>query len=202
MKLICAAKDIPFEVKDVDFANMKADRKAWPFGQAPRLVDGDIDICQSNTIIRYLARKGGLNGANEKEATAVDMIMEAVESLRVKYGALIYQDQLADAAKAAYYTAHIDPSSQEGRNGGAHFGYLDTLLKASGSGFMVGSGLSAADLCVFDIVDLHVRIFPEQMAKDYPELVGLHARISELPGVKEYLAGPQRMQKINGNDLG
>lgn len=137
MKLICAAKDIPFEVKDVDFANMKADRKAWPFGQAPRLVDGDIDICQSNTIIRYLARKGGLNGANEKEATAVDMIMEAVESLRVKYGALIYQDQLADAAKAAYYTAHIDPSSQEGRNGGAHFGYLDTLLKASGSGFMV-----------------------------------------------------------------
>jgi hypothetical protein len=31
---------------------------------------------------------------------------------------------------------------------------------------MVGSGLSAADLCVFDIVDLHVRIFPEQMAKD------------------------------------
>ena len=72
----------------------------------------------------------------------------------------------ADAAKAAYYTAHIDPSSQEGRNGGAHFGYLDILLKASGSGFMVGSGLTAADLCVFDIVDLHVRIFPEEMAKD------------------------------------
>ena len=30
-------------------------------------------------VYRYLARKAGLNGANEKEATAVDMIMEAVE---------------------------------------------------------------------------------------------------------------------------
>lgn len=33
VKLICSAKDIPYEVVDVDFQNMKTDRVAYPFGQ-------------------------------------------------------------------------------------------------------------------------------------------------------------------------
>jgi glutathione S-transferase len=51
------------------------------------------------------------------------------------------------------------------RNGGAHFEYLETLLASNGggSGFFVRSGLTAADLCVWEIVDLHMRLFKEQM---------------------------------------
>jgi glutathione S-transferase len=51
------------------------------------------------------------------------------------------------------------------RNGGAHFEYLETLLASNsgGSGFFVGSGLTAADLCVWEIVDLHMRLFKDQM---------------------------------------
>lgn len=36
----------------------------------------------------------------------------------------------------------------------------------------------------------------------YPLLTGHHQRIAELPGIKEYLASPQRLEKINGNGLG
>lgn len=52
IKLICSAKNIPFEIVDVDFQNMKVDRAAYPFGQCPRMVDGDVDITQSNAMIR------------------------------------------------------------------------------------------------------------------------------------------------------
>jgi glutathione S-transferase len=52
IKLICSAKNISFEVVDVDFQNMKVDRAAYPFGQCPRMVDGDVDITQSNAMIR------------------------------------------------------------------------------------------------------------------------------------------------------
>jgi hypothetical protein len=38
MKLICAAKQIPFEVQDIDYQKMKEDRTTYPFGQAPRSV--------------------------------------------------------------------------------------------------------------------------------------------------------------------
>lgn len=36
----------------------------------------------------------------------------------------------------------------------------------------------------------------------YPLLVAHHARIAELPGVKEYLASPLRLEKVNNNNLG
>jgi glutathione S-transferase len=42
---------------------------------------------------------------------------------------------------------------------------MESLLAANGggSGFFVGAGLTAADLCVWEIVDLHMRLFKEQM---------------------------------------
>lgn len=52
IKLLCAAKGVQFEMKDVDYEQMKTDRAQYPFGQCPRLVDGDVDICQSNAMVR------------------------------------------------------------------------------------------------------------------------------------------------------
>jgi glutathione S-transferase len=71
----------------------------------------------------------------------------------------------AAEAKAAYKATHIDAESSSARNNGAHFAYLEGLLarNGGGSGYIVGSGLTAADLCVWEIVDLHLRIFKEEM---------------------------------------
>jgi glutathione S-transferase len=70
-----------------------------------------------------------------------------------------------DEAKAAYKATHISADSSTGRNNGAHFAFLEGLLarNGGGSGYIVGSGLTAADLCVWEIVDLHLRIFKEDM---------------------------------------
>lgn len=38
-----------------------------PAALCARFVDGDIDITQSNTILRYIGRKYGLIGSTEKE---------------------------------------------------------------------------------------------------------------------------------------
>jgi glutathione S-transferase len=69
-------------------------------------------------------------------------------------------------AKAAYWATHGARDSANGRNGGAHFVYLDSLLarNGGGAGFFVGSGLTAADLCVWELVDIHLRIFDELKA--------------------------------------
>lgn len=220
-----------------------------------------------------------------------------------------------EEAKAAYWQAHGAKESSTGRNKGAHFAYLDAALARNngGAGYVVGSSLTAGDLCVWEIVDLHLRILKEQMhdpvsgkatsgshiklrgewwgrrqgaqrphlqmaamlpawasmplngsSKDgtayqslfgltaacwcigskwtiaarlstcrhrnlphcshglrgcltelcchwvcrglpvlqYPLLVAHHARIAELPGIKEYLASPARLEKVNNNNLG
>lgn len=51
-RLICGAKNVPFEVVEIDYPAMKADRAGYPFAQCPRMVDGDVDITQSSAIAR------------------------------------------------------------------------------------------------------------------------------------------------------
>jgi hypothetical protein len=36
----------------------------------------------------------------------------------------------------------------------------------------------------------------------YPLLVAHHGRVAALPGIKEYLASPARLDKVNNNNLG
>jgi hypothetical protein len=36
----------------------------------------------------------------------------------------------------------------------------------------------------------------------YPLLVAHHSRVAGLPGIKEYLASPARLDKVNNNNLG
>ena len=43
-------------------------RSRAAFGQLPILHDGDLTICQSRTIARYLARKACIDGASDHEA--------------------------------------------------------------------------------------------------------------------------------------
>lgn len=199
-KLCLSAKDVPFDVTPVDWAAMKADSAHYPFGQCPRYVDGDVDLVQSNAIIRHIARKYSLYGTTEKEHSLVDMVLDGIEDLRTKYVPLIYQDQLAAEKKVLYWKHHAAPEGLTLRNGGAHFQYLANMLKPSG--FVVDSGVTAADLALFDIVDLHVRIFPEEMKATYPQLMAHYTKVSEIPGVKAYLASPLRLEKPNNSPLG
>jgi len=63
--------------------NWPAEITETPFGQLPVLIeylpnDSEIRISQSQSIIRYLARKFSLNGSNEIEATILDSINETL----------------------------------------------------------------------------------------------------------------------------
>lgn len=146
------------------------------------------------------SRKFSLYGASVADAAYIDAVLDAVESIRSKYIDLIYVAQLADDAKAAYAKKHVDPATASERNGGAHFTYLNTILGTRS--FMVGDALSIADIAVFDIVDLHLRILDADMRAAYPALVAHHDRVAAVPGVAKYLASPLRLAKVNGNDLG
>lgn len=159
------------------------------------------NLCQSNAILRHIGRKYNLyGGASIADAAHIDAVIDGVESLRNKYVDLIYGAQLADDAKAAYFAKHCNPATSTERNGGAHFAYLESIL-AKGP-YMVGDSLSIADIAVFDIVDLHLRIFDAEMRAAYPGLTAHHARVTAIPGVAAYLASPLRLPKVNGNDLG
>jgi glutathione S-transferase len=183
---------------------MKADKVGFPCGQAPRFQDDTVDMVQSNAIVRHLGRKHDMYGTDLKEQALVDQVMDAVESIKLKYLNLIYQDQLSDEAKAAYFKLHIDASGAVERNGGAHFAYLDCMLKShkDGGAFVLGSQLSVADITLFDIVDAHVRIYGDEFKTAWPALAAHHDAVAGLPTVAAYLSSDRRHPKQNGNALG
>ena len=197
IRLTLAGKELDWECLPIDYGAMKKDREGFPCGQAPRFVDDEVDMVQSNAILRHLGRKYDLYGSNLKENAQVDMIIETVESIKGKYLTLVYTDNLEDTAKDAYWKTHLDLDSIEGRNSGAHFAYLDALVKKlSGDGpFALGSTWSIADIVVFDIVDRHINIWGDDFKTEYPDLTAVHAAVAEIPGVKTYLASDRRPEK-------
>lgn len=190
----------------------------FPFRQSPTYEDPATlpplsptvsALPQSNAILRHLARQHALYGDGSlRQAADVDVLLEAVESLRLPYVSLVYRDQLSEAAKTTYCSTHLDRgTADQSRNGGAHFSYLEQYLEASSGGleaggWAVGGQASVADFAVFEVVDLHLRVFRERVEKDYGRLAAHHAMVAALPGVKEYLASPKCLAQVNNNNLG
>jgi hypothetical protein len=67
---------------------------AQDISQQCRLVDGELDIAQSQTIVRYLGRKFDCYGSSEKERACIDMILDGIVSLRKFYLELVYTEQM------------------------------------------------------------------------------------------------------------
>ncbi len=80
-----------------DMAELK---KTLPFGQVPYLVDGDVKLAQSNAIVRYLAKKGGIQGNNDKDHALSEMLIEEATDL-----AGLFAGAMRSPDKAAAYDA-------------------------------------------------------------------------------------------------
>jgi hypothetical protein len=59
------------------------------------LCDGELDICQSQAIMRYLGRKLVCYGASDADRAAIDEVLDGIVALRKFYLELIYTFQIA-----------------------------------------------------------------------------------------------------------
>jgi glutathione S-transferase len=78
--LVDHSQKVTYEEKPVDYAAMKADKEGYPFGQAPRLIDGQLNLVQSYAITRHLARKYNLYGGSLEEQAKVGIIICEIRS--------------------------------------------------------------------------------------------------------------------------
>jgi glutathione S-transferase P len=192
--LILAAKGVDYDEVPIDYKAMKADREGFPCGQVPRFQDDTVDMVQSNAIVRHLGRKHDMYGADLKEQAMVDQILETVDVLKAKCSVLIYEEKLAEEAKTAFYKLRIDEAGTKERNGGAHFAYLDCMLKKyqNGGPFVLGSTLNVADIVLFDGIDVILLVFGDEFKAAYPALVAHHDAVAAVPSVAAYLASDRR----------
>ncbi|XP_062612904.1 glutathione S-transferase P 1-like [Saccostrea cucullata] len=154
------------------------------FGQSPFFKDGDVEIVQSNAILRYLARKLDLYGSNNKEATRADMINDGAEDLRIEYTRMIYQNY--EDGKGPFIEKL--PGKLQ---------CFENLMK--GGDYVLGSKVCFTDYNLFDLLDCLVTLSPPCLDA-FPSLKAYHNRMMNRPGVQKRRATEHfKGIKINGN---
>jgi glutathione S-transferase len=180
--------DIPLEEEHVDFSKWPSVKPTTPFGQLPVLHDGELQIAQSNAILRYFARKHGLYGKNDVEAVTIDMLNDTQEDFRLGYLKLIYQQY--DQEKDNYIKALPEKLA-----------VFETHLKKNhnGQGFFVGDKISFIDYQMFDILDNHLLLAPHSLDA-FPALKAFHGRIAAHDKIAKYRASDEfKKMPVNGN---
>jgi glutathione S-transferase len=177
---------------------MEADANPRAPFAPPYLRAGRLLIAQTANILQFLGPR--LNLVPEDEAsriwahqlqlTVTDLVAEAHDVHHPIAVSLYYHQQKPEARRRARYF--------RGERIPKYLGYFEGVLQANrrGRGHMVGNALSYVDLSMFQIVTGLRYAFPRTMHKrerDWPGLVSLHERVSQVPNVAAYLQSARRI---------
>ncbi|MGH6719839.1 MAG: glutathione S-transferase family protein [Alphaproteobacteria bacterium] len=154
-----------------------------PHGKVPTLVDGDVAVWESNTILRYVANSAGAKGAalypSEPAARSrVERWMDwLLAALNPPYMGLFREAKKPEAERAASWGVDAKDMAQ----------LLSVLDGAIGAGpWITGTSLSLADVALAPIVHRCLD-FPI----DLPALAALRswrARVTERPAFNKAVA--------------
>jgi glutathione S-transferase len=165
------------------------DGGALTFGQLPLLEVDGLRIVQSQAIVRYVARRGGLVGVDDAECATIDMVAEAVRDARSGLTSYPFSDD--PPAHASQCRARLM---------GKQLPYLEAVLRRGG-GAVVPSGLSYADVLIAEMLEGYVGMLGPGLLDDLPWLKALHDRVLALEGVASYLCSTRR-HPFPGGDVG
>jgi len=172
---------LPFAYKHVD---LRAGAHKQPefltvnrFGQVPALEDGDLKLCQSGSILLYLADKSGKMGGKTAEEKA-----RVREWLFWEYDRLASNIYRPRAIKRGFMKAEDSVYTMYTGMAGDALKVLDGALAKGG--FLVGSEATIADVAVYGDV-----AYAEEAAIDlsgYANIKAWMANVEKLPGFKKY----------------
>jgi glutathione S-transferase len=156
--------------------------KLNPNGKVPTVVDGDIAIWESHTILRYLATKAGKSDLYPTDAAARTQVERWMDwllaSVNYQYVQVFKDSKKVENERAATFAA-------DAKELGAQLEILDKAI--AGKAFIAGDKLTLADIAMGPIVHRCLD-FPIQL----PALTNLRAwrdRLKEKASFKKATAG-------------
>jgi glutathione S-transferase len=183
LRLTFALAQVEFvDVAVTDWATLKPQT---PLGQVPVLKEttGDtvFQIPQSAAILRHLGRVFQLYGANEREHTIVDYVLESAIDWRSKFTPVAYARMYGTAQQVVdkYYNEDLPH----------HLRLMNLLLASSAKtgSFFAGNTPTIADIAVWDCLDAHLSKNPKVLENHAP-LHDFYERVKALPGVAAHLS--------------
>mmetsp|Transcript_37895 Transcript_37895/g.114460 ORF Transcript_37895/g.114460 Transcript_37895/m.114460 type:complete len:225 (-) Transcript_37895:100-774(-) len=155
------------------------------FGQLPLLEIDGLDLVQSQAMVRYVGRRGGMAGKTPAEEALVDMVCDGVKDARGSVVSFPFeQDQNLATMKLP-------------QNVQRHLDCFEVILQR-GSGQVVASGISTADVLLGELGHELLEIRPDALDR-HPFMRALHDKVVKLPGVDKYLRSTLRYPLPRGD---
>ena len=155
-----------------------------PYGQLPVLdVDG-VRIAQSVAIARFCGKRAGLYPTSDLDQARVDELMDTATQITGLLGPSFSEsDPERRTEMRAKLVAHDLPK---------WFGFLEARLLANGdSGFLVGDGLTIADLLIWKLLGWFTGGIldgvPTSVLNEHSHLQRHFQRIDALPQIREWM---------------
>jgi len=157
--------------------------KKFPMGQVPAMDTPDGPIFESNSMAKYVARKGqdkGLYGANDYEASQIDEWVEAFRSkLEGDLMTVIFPLFRPD-------TFNEEKSANARKAVAAFFEILNKTLE--GKEWFVGKRVTLADIIFFVALKVPLSLsFDQEYMKPFPNIIHWAKRCAELPQFKAHV---------------
>jgi len=203
IRLVLAAAGVKYEEKKIDFPEWGPMKESTPFGQLPLITVDGLDLAQSCTIIRYLARKFNLAGDGEEGFAYADMMLEHT------------QDYIKEFVTARFAKTPEEKQAQCDKLLQTFLpkwlGAAENMLKKRGGVWFSSDKLTYGDLAMdhalFWISWKEEKAFEGttgcderfNMMDKYPLLKANYERVGDIPEIKAYVASrPKAAQQVNG----
>ncbi|GFO20595.1 glutathione s-transferase-like protein [Plakobranchus ocellatus] len=153
------------------------------FNQLPLLEIDGKNLIQSGSTARYLGRKAGLCGKNEDEAVQIDMLFEGGRDFFTPILAVGFRPE-------ADVLAEVKSKSLP-----KYMPLFEKVAAANGTGYLVGSSMTLADLSLLEPLLAFVEYFGSDIFNDYPALKKFYDTLTSVDTVSAFLKGPHRQRK-------
>uniref|UniRef100_A0A8C5P8S0 glutathione transferase n=1 Tax=Leptobrachium leishanense TaxID=445787 RepID=A0A8C5P8S0_9ANUR len=146
------------------------------FPNLPYLIDGDVKLTQSNTILHYIGSKHGMCGKTEEEKIAVSLVENQAMDFRMRLVAITYNPNF-ETLKGPY----LEKLPVE----------LKCFSKFLGNrSWFVGDKITFVDFVMYDCLEQHVILEPTCL-KNLQNLQDFVKRIEALPAIAAYMKSPR-----------
>jgi glutathione S-transferase len=198
IRLAAAAGKVPFTNKTISFPEFAELKKSFPLGQVPileiEMPSGEKStITQSDAILRYFGKRGGLYPTDDLLAMKVDSTLNILEDLSATLvltvkgakGVGLSENDWTSEEKISIRQTWVEKSLPR------FLSPIETDLKASKSGWIVGDSVTIADLLLYAKLNWIkggvLDGIPPEVLNDYPACLALFEKVKTVGGIKEWM---------------
>ena len=186
-----AFENVPVTTREA-FLKLRDEDDALPFGQLPLLQHEGVSLSQCLAVGRYVARRTGLWPQDDPQAATVDMFVEASKDLVSPPVRLPFQVHRGGEDEAEV-KAGIIPAITRTLN------WVEKRAGENGqAGVLVGDAVTAADVYIaYALFQVCKAVTGDgwdtsPIQETWPAATAVLKTVTALPGVAQYLKGPQR----------